>query len=33
MSKTNRKRYSGEFKAKVAGEALKENATIGQQKA
>ncbi len=28
MSKANRKRYSGEFKAKVAREALKEGAAI-----
>jgi transposase len=28
MSKTKRKRYSGEFKAKVAREALKEESTI-----
>lgn len=28
MSKTKRNRYLGEFKAKVAREALKENATI-----
>jgi len=28
MSKTKRKRYAGEFKAKVAREALKEESTI-----
>jgi transposase len=28
MGKTNRKRYSAEFKAKVAREAMKEGATI-----
>ena len=30
MSKTKRKRYSGEFKAKVAREALKEESTIAE---
>jgi transposase len=30
MSKTKRNRYSAEFKAKVAREALKEEATIAE---
>lgn len=30
MSKTKRKRYSGDFKAKVAREALKEESTIAE---